>query len=339
MTLQKAPLELDIHSAPGWLAAQGLTGSHAIGALRCEELGGGVSNRVILAEAPGFRAILKQSLGRLNVEREWLSDRSRIFREAAAMRWLAGQVRGGHIPKVIAEDLESFAIAMEAAPPEAVMWKTRLLAGEAHTSHARAAGAMLGSIVSASWNHPEARRLFGDQTVFDQLRLEPYYRFTAARHPSLQTYFADLIEKSQARRVSLVHGDWSPKNLLVGSEEAPSAGMWAIDWEVVHYGDPSFDAAFLLNHLLLKSIARPEMRVRLAELAQQFQQALALALPPEAAWMESAALEHLPALLLARVDGKSPAEYLDEAGRSQARQLAISLMSKPAASVQEAFAR
>ena len=132
-----------------------------------------------------------------------------------------------------------------------------------------------------------------------------------------------------------MHGDWSPKNLLVGARE-----MWAIDWEVVHFGDPSFDAAFLLNHLLLKSIARAEMRTpgwRASRLS--FLQALRAALPPDAAWIESAALEHLPALLLARVDGKSPAEYLDEAGRGRARELAISLMTKPAESVSEAFSR
>jgi 5-methylthioribose kinase len=328
--MENATDELDAESSAGWLEARGF----AISGLRSTELGGGVSNRVILAEAPTFRAVLKQSLGRLKVEREWLSDRIRIFREAEAMRWLNCRVRGGRIPRVLCEDPASFAIAMEAAPRGAVMWKTRLLAGEADRTHARSAGTMLGSIVSASWNHPEARRLFGDQTVFEQLRIEPYYRFTAARHPRLKGYFDNLIAQSQARRVSLVHGDWSPKNLLVGA-----GPMWAIDWEVVHFGDPSFDAAFLLNHLLMKSIAMPEMRSRLSELALEFTDALALAVPPEAGWMEAAALEHLPALLLARVDGKSPAEYLDEAGRDRARQLAMSLMANPATSVREAFTR
>jgi hypothetical protein len=250
------------------------------------------------------------------------------------MRWLANRVRGGRVPNIICEDRAGFTIAMEAAPPDSSMWKTRLLAEEADPAQARAAGILLGSMVSESWNHPEARDLFGDQTVFEQLRIEPYYRFTAARHPSLKGYFDDLIARSQARRVSLVHGDWSPKNLLVGTGE-----MWAIDWEVVHFGDPSFDAAFLLNHLLLKSIAMAQMRSRLAELADEFNAALAVTAPPDAGWIASAALEHLPALLLARVDGKSPAEYLDEAGRCRARELAISLMKKPAESVSEAFSR
>jgi phosphotransferase family enzyme len=321
-------LELDAAHASAWLNARGIPVSN----LRCEELGGGVSNRVILAESPEFRCVLKQSLGRLRVEREWLSDRSRIFREAAAMRWLAGRVRGGRVPALLHEDSASFTIAMEAAPPGAVMWKTQLLSGDADAVHARAAGTLLGSIVAASWNHLEAREIFGDQTVFDQLRIDPYYRFTASQHPSHRGYFETLMDRSAARRVSLVHGDWSPKNLLAAGPE-----MWAIDWEVVHFGDPSFDVGFLLNHLLLKSIAQPGLKT--GPLAREFLTALSAELPPGAEWIEAAALEHLPALLLARVDGKSPVEYLNDAGRDRARELALSLMTHPAASIQEAFDR
>jgi 5-methylthioribose kinase len=323
-------LELDAINAHQWLSARGIVTCD----LRCEELGGGVSNRVILAETPAFRAVLKQSLGKLRVEHEWLSDRARIFREAAAMRWLQGSVKGGHVPALLFEDRPEFAISMEAAPSGAAMWKTRIFAGDVSPVPAQAAGTMLGSIIAASWNHPEARELFGDQTVFDQLRIDPYYRFTATRHPELKNYFYGLIEESAARRVSLVHGDWSPKNMLVAENE-----LWAIDWEVVHFGDPSFDVGFLLNHLVLKSIALPALKQALAGLANEFIRALNAELPPGAEWIAGAALVHLPALLLARVDGKSPAEYLDESGRNRARKLAISFMTDPAASVAEAFNR
>ncbi len=250
------------------------------------------------------------------------------------MRRLSGQVKGGRVPAVLIEDRSNFAIAMEAAPPDASMWKTILFAGDLRPAHARASGTLLGSMVATSWNQPEAREIFGDQTVFEQLRIDPYYRFTASVHPEHGGYFQNLIEKSAARRVSLVHGDWSPKNLLFADNE-----LWAIDWEVVHFGDPSFDAGFLLNHLLLKSIALPHLRSQLAGLAHEFIGALNAEVPADARWIEAAALEHLPALLLARVDGKSPAEYLDESGRNRARQLALSLMEDPARSLTEAFTR
>jgi tRNA A-37 threonylcarbamoyl transferase component Bud32 len=298
------------------------------------ELGGGVSNIVTLVEARGLRAVVKQSLGKLRVEKEWHSDRDRIFREAAAMRFMARRITGGRVPNVIAEDRENFAIAMEAAPPSAEMWKMRLFRGNFDERPARAAGEMLASMISRTWRDEEARRIFGDTTVFEQLRLDPYYRFTAARRPEAAAYIERLIRCSEMRRVSLTHGDWSPKNLLVGNGET-----WAIDWEVIHFGDPSFDAGFLLNHLLLKSIARPEWKREFAHLAGVFLSSLAAGLPAEGAWIMRAALEHLPALLLARVDGKSPVEYLDECGRERARALALDLMQHPAGSVTEVFAR
>jgi len=170
--------------------------------------------------------------------------------------------------------------------------------------------------------------LFGDQTVFDQLRIDPYYRTTASRHPAHAWYFDRLIERSGARRFSLTHGDWSPKNLLTDGEE-----MWVIDWEVVHYGDPSFDAGFLLNHLFLKSLAMPARSEAFAQLAGGFLDAFA------GSWILDAAGEHLPALLLARVDGKSPAEYLDEEMRTRARAVAIGAMEKPLGHPLEIFER
>ena len=322
--------DLSPGNAAAWLTRHGMPAGDA----RFNELGGGVSNTVIQVEGPAFRAVLKQSVGKLRVEQEWLADRGRIFREAAAMRWVEGRLHGGRAPGILWEDRENFAIAMESAPAGAEMWKNRLFGGEFEAACAAAAGTMLGSLIGASWNDPEARRIFGDRTVFRQLRIDPYYRFTAGIAPEHADYFHDLIRRSDARQVSLVHGDWSPKNLLVSRE-----GVWAIDWEAIHFGDPSFDTGFLLNHLLLKSIAMPQHRAELAHLAEVFTAALAEELPAGAEWVEDAAFEHLPALLLARVDGKSPAEYLDAGMCDRARSIARDLMRHPTAVVTEVFRR
>ena len=315
--------ELSVENAADWLRRHDLPCAD----VRFAELGGGISNKVILAEAPGFRAVLKQSLGQLRTQQGWFSDRNRIFREAAAMRWNA---QAGRVPRILFEDPETFTIAMEAAPAGAEMWKTLLFRGEASTNTARAAGLALGSMISTSWNNAEAERIFGDQTVFDQLRIDPYYRFTAGRRPEAADYIHNLIAQSASRRVSLVHGDFSPKNLLVHGDS-----VWVIDWEVTHYGDPAFDIGFLLNHLLMKTIALPHHAAKIAGLANTFLDALS----PEATGLIPAAFEHLPALLLARVDGKSPAEYLDAPMRERAASLALSLMRKPASSFGEVLAR
>lgn len=313
--------ELRLDSAAEWLARQGF----AVSGARFTELGGGVSNTVILASAPEFRIVLKQALGQLRVAEVWRADPERILREAEATNWVATLPGASFAPRILAEDRERRIIAMEGAPPGAEMWKTLLFRGDLREEHAHQAGAMLGSVVSASWNRPEARKAFGSREAFDQLRTDPYYRFTAQRRPEVKGYFEELIRKSEARAVSLTHGDWSPKNLLVWE-----GGMWAIDWECAHFGDPSFDAAFLLNHLVLKSITLPHLRDQFAKLASVFGEALNESLPAEGGWVLDAALEHAPALLLARVDGKSPAEYLDEAGRETARRRALRLMARPA---------
>ncbi len=301
---------------------------------RALELGGGVSNKVILAESSAFRVVLKQSLAQLQTAERWQADQARIFREAAAMDWLRSHGAAEYVPAILFQDHDNYTIIMEAAPEGAEMWKSRLFAGEFSRNTAHKAGSLLGAIISASWHDDAAASAFGDQTVFTQLRIDPYYRHAARQCPEASPYIESLIERSLTRRASLVHGDWSPKNLLVSEDR-----ILAIDWEVIHFGDPSFDAAFLLNHLLMKSIAMPAHRGALAGLAQSFVNALTAGLPAGAEWVIPAALEHLPALLLARVEGKSPAEYLGPAMRARAKAMALDLMRKPAAAPLELFER
>lgn len=251
------------------------------------------------------------------------------------MRDLAPILPGGAIPEILLEDHDHFLFAMQAAPADALPWKAQLLIGEVRMEHAARAGRLLGVWVGESERHPEWKSRYGDQTVFGELRVDPYYKSTAARHADLSAHFASLIKECAARRVSLVHGDFSPKNLLVTSDS-----MVVIDWEVVHWGDPAFDAAFLTNHLLLKAFHRPTQWRDYAAAATAFWTALAPLLPMSYSWFEPAAMRHLGCLLLARIDGKSPAEYITNpitkaAVRAAARQFILC----PPASATQAFER
>lgn len=299
------------------------------------ELGGGVSNTVLLIQSSDQRFILKQSLGKLRVEQDWFSDRSRIFRESSAMRQLAGMLPRGSVPDIIFEDRENFIFAMTAAPSFATPWKDVLLAGHIDASIAAAVGDLLGAIISASWENSALKAEFGDQTIFDELRLDPYYRSTAKIHADLAAHFRDLMDKSANRRASLVHGDWSPKNLLVSDKQ-----VMAIDFEVVHFGDPSFDAAFILNHLMLKSFLKPEWMSQFSEAALRFWSALTRCLPAGQDWFEASTVKHLGCLLLARMDGKSPAEYIrDPALKATIRAFARGLIVAPPKSIDAVFTR
>lgn len=303
--------------------------------LKVRELGGGVSNTVLLIEGRDVRLVLKQSLGKLRVEQDWFSDRQRILKEVAALKLISGALPQGFVPEVLFEDAANCLFGMTAAPPDALSWKDILLRGEGDPGTASLIGSMLAETIRFSWQSKELASDFGDQTVFDQLRLDPYYRSTAARHPDLQSFYEKLISSCRKRRASLVHGDWSPKNFLVNGSR-----VMAIDYEVIHFGDPSFDAAFMLNHLMLKSFHLPERADHFALLADQFWTSLEGGLPVEAEWFESATLAHLAGLLLARIDGKSPAEYIKDTERKQEiRRFARGLMADPPPDIGGAFER
>jgi 5-methylthioribose kinase len=296
-------------------------------------LGGGVSNTVLLAEGRRERVVIKQSLSKLRVEEDWFSDRGRIFREAGALRTLGEILPEGSLPKVIREDHENYVIVMSAAPASAKTWKSLLLEGIACEQTARSIAYILGAMISRTWKSGQLESVFGDQTVFDQLRIDPYYRTTACRHPDLAPHFDALIESSKRRRVSLVHGDFSPKNFLVDADR-----VMMIDCEVIHFGDPSFDAAFLLNHLLLKSYRLPQWLDRFRSLALHFWQTLLPCLPRDCDWFERATIQHLACLLLARIDGKSPVEYIGEEGLKETiRDAARRLIVLPPETIMEVF--
>jgi hypothetical protein len=293
------------------------------------ELGGGVSNTVILVEtAGGERFIVKQALPQLRVADEWLAERSRIFRERDGLIDAARLLPPGWGPRIHWSDDDNLLYAMEAVSP-ALSWKDLLLAGDLRTAHARAAGTALGMTIAGSWRDPDLEARYGDQRAFDQLRTDPYYRTIARRHPAIAQQVYDWIAEIEPLRLALTHGDWSPKNMLVAGDR-----LVFIDYECIHFGDPAYDLAFCLNHLCLKAFHNPERASALLGLARQFLAAtLAPLLPQALEGFEARAARHLSFLMLARIDGKSPAEYLQDETRNQVRATALDLIGRRPATV------
>lgn len=310
-------------------AAEYLRERQGIESRDVKELGGGVSNAVLLVD-DAF--VMKQSLGKLRVEQDWFSDRERIHRECEAIRMLHEDLPAGSVPSIVFEDRDNCIYAMSAAPDGSRPWKSILMEGTLDIRTVRNIGNLLASIIRVSRGNAKYRDRFHELRVFDQLRLDAYYRATALRHPDLAGSFHQLIHDTQHRDFSLVHGDWSPKNLLV----APQGQVMAIDFEVVHYADPAFDAGFLINHLILKSLYLD--RADYAQAALTFFEPVAAAVGED--WFEAATVRHLAALMLARVDGKSPAEYIDtDVLRNRVRKVAIGLMQDNVATLAETMER
>ncbi|HLJ14105.1 MAG TPA: phosphotransferase [Bryobacteraceae bacterium] len=323
--------ELTANNAGEYLAVRG----YKERPVSITELGGGVSNTVLLIESSHGRFVLKQALEKLRVEQDWFSDRSRAIREAEALRMLADRLPEGSIPAILFEDPNNCVFAMSAAPAAARTWKSLLLDGVIREQTAEQIARLQVALIRASWRSSEWAARLGDLAVFDQLRLDPYYRATARRHPDLAGFFEGLIADARERGAALTHGDWSPKNFLVDGD-----AVMAIDFEVIHFGAPTFDAAFLLNHLLLKGFHRPEWAASYVRAARNAWQTLAAGLPQGADWFEAGTIAHLGGLMLARIDGKSPVEYLrDEPTREHVRQFARELILRRPASIDEVLTR
>jgi aminoglycoside phosphotransferase (APT) family kinase protein len=274
---------------------------------RVVELAGGVSNVVLLAEAGPTRVVVKQALPRLRVADEWYADPARALTEARALR-LLGELTPGAVPDVLDEDADRFALTIAAAPDGWMTWKQRLMAGEVRPEVATWLGTLLQRWHTGTTDR-ELPAGFDNLTAFHQLRIAPYLDTSAARRPELAPLIARHRADLLARQTCLVLGDFSPKNVLVGAE--PSG--WVIDHEVAHRGDPAFDTGFLLTHLLLKSVHLPAHAGRLRECVDAFLSAYGAF---EAAHLWGV----VGCLLLARVVGSSPAEYLTpgEAARVEA---------------------
>lgn len=321
---------LDAISAPAYLRDAGRLATQE--SVRVRELPGGVSNMVLWVEfdEPARKPIVvKQAREKLRVVQEWLCSPERIWREVAfleACEKLLGNCRHGRFglrtPQVLFTDPEQFLFGMTAASADAVMWKEQLLDLQFDESIAAACGHLLGTLHANSWGDGSLQQAFAQWRYFDDLRIDPYYRRIAQVHPQIRPAIDELIVSLQNNRVCLVHGDFSPKNLLVSSDE-----IVLIDCEVGHYGDPTFDLGFFLSHLVLKGIATG-MGIELMRLIEAFLASyLELVAPhlPGATRRDFELRLHrnLAACLLARVDGKSPVNYLDERQQQRVRRYAL----------------
>jgi 5-methylthioribose kinase len=296
------------------------------------ELGGGISNTVLGVEAGDLSCVVKQSLARLRVADEWFAKRERAVTEAQAIA-LAASLMPGAVPRLLDLDSDACAFTIERAPAGWRTWKDSLLEGEADETIARRVGLLLAAWHAGTSGDCVAAEAFADREGFDQLRIDPYYRTVMRRHPDLAGAVGAYAERLLGPGRCLVHGDYSPKNVLVGDE-----GLWIIDFEVSHFGEPSFDLAFMLNHLFLKALHRPEAATGYLGCALSFWEAYAGNVTDALAPDLAATLGQVGCLMVARVDGKSPAEYLREGEQNRARSLGRRLLTEPPGSLSEALA-
>lgn len=295
-------------------------------ALRGEALTGGVSSDIWRIDTEDGPVCAKRALPVLKVAAHWQAPIERNRYEA---RWMqvASQAQPGCTPHLLGQHPRLGVLVMQwLAPDQHALWKPLLRDGQVDPGTARQVGEVLARIHAWSAARPELATDFDTDTIFFDIRLEPYLLATAQRHPQVARVLEALVDRTRQQRCALVHGDVSPKNILIGPQ-----GPVFLDAECAWWGDPAFDLAFCLNHLLLKCVwnprAAPDLLQSFAVLTSSYRAGVR--------WEPVSALEQrvatlLPGLMLARVDGKSPVEYLQtEADRDRVRRVALHLLRNP----------
>ena len=296
------------------------------GSTRFEVLTGGVSSDIWKVTTPERVFCVKRALSKLRVAADWNAPVERNRYEVAWMRIAHGIVPGA-VPEILHHDQVEMLCAMSYLDPaDHRLWKNALRDGRADPAAAAAVGSRLGRIHAATANNPRVAAQFPRHDIFHAIRLEPYLEATATTHPDLQDVLLGLSRRTGETRLVMIHGDVSPKNILLGP-----GGPVFLDAECACLGDPAFDLAFCLNHLLLKCLWNPAAR----EGFHACFEAMAEAYLAEVGWeprdaVEQRAASLLPGLFLARVDGKSPVEYIrSDEDRDRVRRCARPLLAAP----------
>ncbi len=274
-----------------------------------EILTGGVSNVVLAITTAEKKLVLKQALAELKVAEKWEADQRRAIVEANAIA-LFHKLSPDQVPNLVFLDPERFVLILDRVPVGSTVWKSDLLAGVINPDVAGVLGKTLAQWHNFGETDKEARLQFMEDSLFEQLRIDPFYRFVAAKNVQLKPEIDKLIDELEGDKTTIVHGDFSPKNIMVGMDEQ----VYILDFEVTHVGNPVFDLAFLLAHLLCKLFRTDEALEEklLIASAERFVSAyvgvreISQSLPL-----------HTALIALARVEGKSPVNYLDEGKQNQ----------------------
>lgn len=296
------------------------------GGFQAEALTGGVASDIWRVETDKGPVCVKSARARLKVAQRWEVP---VIRNAYEVDWFrtAATVAPDAVPRILGHDPGRGLFVMEYLDPARYrVWKALLRDGEVDPSVALAVARILVSIHRGTAGDPEVAGRFQTDDLFFAIRPEPYLLATATRNPDVAERLHELADTTMRNKKALVHGDISPKNILVGPR-----GPVILDAECAWYGDPAFDLAFCLNHLLLKCLWRP---AAMAEYLHCFD-AMAAAYVRDVDWEPAVAIEArtahlLPGLLLGRIDGKSPVEYItDDVQRGLVRSVARPLLLAP----------
>ena len=303
-----------------------------LGNATVEVLTGGVSCVVLAVKSAEREIVVKQALPELKTKAKWVADQRRAIVEAEAMR-VYQSITPDSVPDLVDFDPEEFTLTMERLPRECTVWKSDLLEGVIKPS----IGSDLGRIL-ATWHNfgatsKESRDAYMEDSLFDQLRVTPFYRAVAKVNPPLNTRIQELINEITTIKITLVHGDFSPKNIMISGSDKPIV----LDFEVMHTGNPVFDLGFVSAHLLCKYLRTEDTKQRalLRETAISFINSYTQTCNIEVA---KSLPHHVAVIALARVEGVSLVNYLDKGGKARVQSVTKAALANPQITFEGLFA-
>lgn len=273
---------------------------------RVSPLTGGVSSNIYLVETSHCRWVVKQALARLRVKDDWQCDPARSLNEYEALRYAQAQFPQA-VPRTVHVDCDRNLFVMEYLGEEFAQWKQQLLSGVVETRVAVQAATLLAQLHAGSWFNDDVAKRFSKIDDFFSLRIAPYLLTAADRNPVLRPVLTAEAKRLRESAIALAHGDWSSKNILTNGKR-----IVVLDWEVACFSDPAFDVAFFLNLIYLKSLYRRIDLDKYIELIGAFQAVYRQLNPHYSRELEKRIVRLTLMLMLARIDGKSPAEYLTQ---------------------------
>ncbi len=286
-----------------YLVHKGLIKANGV---RVTPLIGGVSSQILLIEDGERRLVLKRALEKLNVKEDWFADVKRNVIEQQYLIYVAGFMPEA-VPAILYSDKTHNFFCMEMLEDGLQNWKTLLLNKQFNLVYAEKAGKVLARIHLKSTSDSKLGEEFDTLDNFSELRIAPYLLATAEKNELLASFFKAEAKRLAETKFCLVHGDYSPKNIMVNEER-----LVILDCEVAWYGDPVFDIAFLLNHFVLKALYLKECASILMQMAELVWESYITVINKKVdCRFENRVIHLLPMLMLARIDGKSPVEYLN----------------------------
>ena len=309
---------LTVESVGGYLRERGVAPEGMD--ISAMELAGGISNVVLRVDFDGRSVVVKQALAQLRVADVWEFDPKRILVECTCMEVLGSILRDGDVPTVLDIDRDALTLVMSCAPTGGVNWKEALLRGDVDPLAVRLVAEQLARVHREAQAMPGLAARFADLMPLIEGRINPYHRAAALANPDLADAITEDITRLSTNRRTLVLGDYAPKNLIVYPDR-----VMVLDFEVAHWGDPSFDSAFMLTHLIAKAVHAPQNSRSYLDAARRFWSIYSDAAGEAGATEQDTATE-LAILLLCRVDGKSKLEYLSDSNRAAIRELARDLI-------------